>query len=106
MISDFHFLRPLWLIALLIPPAILWMASRSGDIRNCWKGMIAPALLDSSVIEPNRRRRYSPAWMLACLAALAVLGHRRTDLETRGTTVRIRHRVTSSSSIFRQPWTR
>ena len=74
MISDFHFLRPLWLIALFIPPAILWMASRSGDIRNRWRGMIAPALLDSLVIEPNRRRRYLPAWMLASLVALAVLG--------------------------------
>ena len=74
MISDFHFLRPLWLLALLAPPAIVWMASRSGDIRNRWKGMIAPHLLDSLVIEPDGRRRYMSAWMLAAVISIAVLG--------------------------------
>lgn len=74
MISDFHFLRPLWLIALLIPPAILWLASRSGNIRNRWKGMIAPHLLESLLIEPDRGRHLLPAWMLAALIALAVMG--------------------------------
>ncbi|WP_025660223.1 VWA domain-containing protein [Rhizobium sp. IBUN] len=74
MISDFHFLRPLWLLALLAPPAIVWMASRSGDIRDRWKGMIAPHLLDSLVIEPDGRRRYMPAWMLAAVISIAVLG--------------------------------
>lgn len=74
MISDFHFLRPLWLIALVLPPLIIWMASRSGDLRNRWKGMIAPHLLDSLIVQPDGNRRYSPAWTLGALIAVAVLG--------------------------------
>ncbi len=74
MISDFHFLRPFWLIALLVPPLILWMVSRAGDFRNRWKGLIAPHLLDSLIIQPDRRHRYAPAWVLAALLTLAILG--------------------------------
>jgi Ca-activated chloride channel family protein len=74
MIADFHFLRPWWLLALLVPPAIIWMASRSGDIRNRWKGLIAPHLLDSLVVEPNQGRRGLPAFVLAALMTFAVLG--------------------------------
>ncbi|KAA0694406.1 VWA domain-containing protein [Neorhizobium sp. P12A] len=74
MITDFHFLRPLWLLGLLIPPAILWMASRSGDIRRRWKTMIAPHLLDGLVIEPDRVSHTRPAQMLAAMLAIAALG--------------------------------
>lgn len=74
MISDFHFLRPLWLLALVAPPIIIWMASRAGDTRNRWKGLIAPHLLDSLIVQPDRRHRYAPAWVLAALLALATLG--------------------------------
>jgi Ca-activated chloride channel homolog len=74
MISDFHFLRPLWLIALLFPPALLWLSSRSGDIRNRWKTMIAPHLLESLIVEPGRGRRRIPVGTLAFVIALAVLG--------------------------------
>jgi Ca-activated chloride channel family protein len=74
MIADFHFLRPWWLIALLLPPLIVWMASRSGDLRNRWKAMIAPHLLDSLIVQPGGSRRYSPAWAVAALLAFAILG--------------------------------
>ncbi|KRB55090.1 hypothetical protein ASE04_05065 [Rhizobium sp. Root708] len=74
MISDFHFLRPFWLIALLIPPFIIWMASRAGDFRSRWKQLIAPHLLDSLIVQPDRRHRYAPAWVLAALLTLAILG--------------------------------
>jgi Ca-activated chloride channel family protein len=74
MITDFHFLRPLWLLGLLVPPAVLWLASRSGDIRRRWKTMIAPHLLDGLVIEPDRVSHTRPARMLAAMLAIAVLG--------------------------------
>lgn len=73
MIADFHFLRPWWLLALIVPPAIVWLAARAGDLRNRWKAMIAPRLLDHLVIEPNRRRHLGPARMTAALAALGIL---------------------------------
>jgi Ca-activated chloride channel family protein len=73
MISDFHFLRPLWLLALIAPPAILWLAARAGDLRERWKAMIAPHLLDRLVIEPDHLRHMRPAWMAAAFAALGVI---------------------------------
>ncbi|MFC5755637.1 VWA domain-containing protein [Rhizobium sp. GCM10022189] len=74
MIAEFHFLRPWWLAALLLPPVLVWMASRAGDIRDRWKGMIAPHLLDSLVIEPDRGTRLAPAWLVAAVLALAIVG--------------------------------
>ena len=73
MISDFHFLRPWWLLALLLPPLVLWLASRVGDYRDRWRGMIAPHLLDHLVIAPDRRRHMFPAWTIASVMTLAVL---------------------------------
>lgn len=74
MIADFHFLRPWWLAALLLPPLLIWLSSRAGDIRDRWKGMIAPHLLDSLVIEPDQKSRLRPMWLLAAVLALAVVG--------------------------------
>lgn len=74
MIADFHFLRPWWLMALLLPLVILWLSSRSGDIRQQWKGMIAPHLLNSLVVEPDQRTRLRPAWSLATILVLAIIG--------------------------------
>jgi len=73
MIADLHFLRPWWLLALLIPPVILWLAARSDDIRNRWKGMIAPHLLDKLIVEANRHGRINPSWLLASLMALGTI---------------------------------
>ncbi|NTG36939.1 VWA domain-containing protein [Agrobacterium rhizogenes] len=67
MISDFHFLRPWLLLALLLPLAILWLSYRSGDVRSQWRGMIAPHLLDSLVVDATKRSRLRPAWLLAII---------------------------------------
>lgn len=71
--TDFHFLRPWWLLALLVPPMVLWLASRAGDYRERWRGMIAPHLLDHLVIAPDRHRHMRPAWIVAAAMILAVL---------------------------------
>ncbi|MGO8656276.1 hypothetical protein ACC771_11500, partial [Rhizobium ruizarguesonis] len=67
MIADFHFLRPWLLLLLVLPAVILWMVSRSGDIRAQWKGMIAPHLLDPLVVDTSGRSRMRPSWLLAAL---------------------------------------
>lgn len=74
MIHDFHFLRPWWLVGLLVPIAIVWLSSRSTDLRARWKGMIAPHLLDSLVVAGGMGSRISPGWLLAALLAIATLG--------------------------------
>lgn len=73
MIGEFHFLRPWWLLTLVLPPIILWLSSRSNDIRGRWKGMIAPHLLNSLVVEPGERSRALPSWVLASALTLAVV---------------------------------
>lgn len=72
--TDFHFLRPLWLIALVLPPAIIWLSSRGGDTRHRWKGMIAAHLLERLLIEPDRKSHLRPAWLLAVVLILSALG--------------------------------
>lgn len=73
MIADLHFLRPWWLLALLVPPLILWLAARSDDLRDRWKGMIAPHLLDKLIVEATRHGRINPSWLLAGLMALGAV---------------------------------
>lgn len=73
MIENFHFLRPWWLTALLLPAALLWLSYRSGDIRDQWKSMIAPHLLDSLVVNGNGGSRIRPAWFLATAMAFAAI---------------------------------
>jgi len=73
MIEQFHFLRPLWLSALLIPAAILWLSGRSGDIRSQWKGMIEPHLLDSLVVAGSAGARLRPSWLLAAALTVCVV---------------------------------
>src|SRR4051812_21012376 len=65
MIGDFHFLRPLWLLALIAPPLIVFLAAHSENLRRRWKGMMAPHLLDALVVEPGQRSRARPSWFLA-----------------------------------------
>jgi len=45
MIGDFHFLRPLWLLAIIPVIALAWAIHRRGDSSLPWRGVIAPHLL-------------------------------------------------------------
>ncbi|KAA6474625.1 VWA domain-containing protein [Agrobacterium sp. ICMP 7243] len=71
MIEEFHFLRPWWLLSLLVPIGILWFSSQSGDIRSRWKGTIAPHLLDNLIVGGKRGSRIQPSWLLAVALALS-----------------------------------
>nr|WP_285540779.1 VWA domain-containing protein [Brucella sp. NBRC 12950] len=74
MISDFHFLRPVWLILLILPLIMIWLAARSANIRQKWKNMIAPHLLDRLVIEGDSKRRFQPETFLALIMAIMIVG--------------------------------
>jgi Ca-activated chloride channel family protein len=73
MIEDFHFLRPWWLLLLLMPVAVLWLSSQATDVHARWKSMIAPHLLDSLIVRPKTGSRVRPSWLLAAVLVLAVL---------------------------------
>lgn len=73
MIENFHFLRPWWLLALLLPLVILWLLSRAADVRSRWKDLIAPHLLDRLVVEGAGKTRIRPSHLLAVVLALAAI---------------------------------
>lgn len=72
--NEFHFLRPLWLLALLPLAGLLvalWRSRASGD---GWRGVIAADLL-ALFVEPGATRQSRWRWALLGLAwLLAVLG--------------------------------
>ncbi|MQY46185.1 VWA domain-containing protein [Rhizobiales bacterium RZME27] len=74
MISDFHFIRPWFLVLLLLPSSIVLLANRSHDIRARWKGFIAPHLLDSLIVEGAGNSRVKPTSLLALMLAVAIIG--------------------------------
>ncbi len=73
MISVFHFLRPAWLILLVLPLIMVWLAARSSNVKQKWKNMIAPHLLERLVIEGDTRRRFQPATLLALVMVVMIL---------------------------------
>ncbi|MGO4171228.1 VWA domain-containing protein [Bosea sp. TAF32] len=73
-LGAFHFLRPLWLLALL-PAAALWLIERrSSDALQQWRRVIDPALLPYLLVGADRHQRITPsdwlflAWIIATLA--------------------------------------
>ncbi|OWV82909.1 hypothetical protein ATY81_13570 [Rhizobium sp. R72] len=74
MIEDFHFLRPWWLLALLLPIGIVLLASRSSNLRNRWRDMIAPHLLERLIVEASGRTRLHPSRLLGAVLVLAAIG--------------------------------
>src|SRR5262245_1700076 len=72
-LSDFHFLRPLWL--LLLPFALLlpWLHGRQVDPARRWRDLIEPALLEHLLVRGTGDTRIQPVHVLAgCLALLSL----------------------------------
>ena len=72
-VADFHFLRPAWLLALLVVPLLPWLWRRLGEAAGGWSRVVDPHLLAHQLQRGGRRSR-SPlllallAWVLAVLA--------------------------------------
>lgn len=72
-LNDFHWLRPLWLLALvpaLLLALLLW---RQGHQARQWRQLIAPELLRHLVDPGNRQKRRSYLWGLLAAWLLGVL---------------------------------
>jgi Ca-activated chloride channel family protein len=67
---DFHFLRPWWLLGVAVAALLWWVLSRRADIRERWRDIIAPHLLDHLVIDPRRRHRLRPVHLTVAALAL------------------------------------
>jgi Mg-chelatase subunit ChlD len=73
-LSQFRFLRPWWLLALLPVLWLVWMIRRHQDAARPWRGVIDDHLLPHLLAEGESRRRLQPVhvllptWLLATLA--------------------------------------
>jgi len=75
--TDFHFLRPAWLLALIPAAAILWTALRSVTTQSAWRGLVDEHLLRALVVDAGGTTRRWPLGLAAAgfvLATVAMAG--------------------------------
>jgi len=72
-VSDFHFLRPWWLVALLPVAMLVWQHWKATDPSQLWSRVIAPHLLSHLLISQNRRAGHLPLLWAPILGGLAVI---------------------------------
>lgn len=72
-LTDVHFLRPLWLWALIPVALIVFMQWRQQGAIGRWRTVIAPHLLEHLIVKQQRRSWLRPAHLLALALVLAVL---------------------------------
>ncbi len=77
MISDFHLLRPEWLLALLPLALLWWLSRRSGQHDNAWRKVCDEHLLRYLSVDSGGRAGQSASWLLGTgwlLATVALAG--------------------------------
>src|SRR5215813_11261168 len=62
---EFHLLRPLWLVALMPVAAIVILILRRNRPESQWGDVIEPNLLKHLLVEPGRRWRINPLYLVA-----------------------------------------
>lgn len=73
--SDFHFLRPWWLLGLLPAVLLVWQLWRASDSSRAWRKVISPHLLPYLLVGVESRKWLSPipiliaGWILAVIAS-------------------------------------
>ena len=73
LFSQFHFIRPLWLLALLPLAFIAWVKLVRGAPLNSLGRFIAPHLLTHLLVAPDAKRRFSPDVMLIIVGVIITL---------------------------------
>lgn len=73
MLSEFHFLRPYWFIALIPLAALLWMLAKRHLINKHWESVCDPALLPYILVGKAGKKRYTNISLLGLCALLTVI---------------------------------
>jgi Ca-activated chloride channel family protein len=77
MMEDFHFIRPLWLLALIPALLVWWMLRRHTDPAQPWRKVIAPHLLPHLLGGRDHQARFTPLDLIAIgwlLGAIIIAG--------------------------------
>ena len=77
MLSDFHFLRPLWLLALLPLAWVLWQLRLGSGGADAWRKVVDAHLLPRMLSDLGGDARRLPLLLLAIGWVLAVLAYLR-----------------------------
>lgn len=75
--SQFHFLRPLWLLAIAPAAIIVWRLWRTTDDRRVWQGIVSDELLPHLMVGTETIHRVRPVHLLGAgwiLGTLAMAG--------------------------------
>jgi len=72
-LAQFHFIRPLWLLALLPMALIAWTRMVRGNPLNSLNSLIAPHLLNHLLVETGTKRRFRPDLVLLGLGVITSL---------------------------------
>jgi Mg-chelatase subunit ChlD len=72
-VSDFHFLRPWWLLAILPAAGLVALMARNADSLRAWRRAIDPSLLKYLTVGSDEQRRWRPVTALAIVSLLAIL---------------------------------
>jgi Ca-activated chloride channel family protein len=73
MIEQFHFIRPEWLFALVLPGLALWLLRRRGYDSGNWHAVIDARLLPHVLSSAGSLRGNRLPWMLSTVATLAIV---------------------------------
>ena len=75
-LETFHFLRPLWLLAVPVAVLLWWLIRRARDPLRGWRAAMAPELMEALTLGRDRRDRWQGVVPLAAviLASVAVAG--------------------------------
>lgn len=71
MMADFHFIRPLWFLALIPLAFMLWQLSLYKRNAGGWQKIIPPHLVNH-LIQGQSVKRHQPFWLLALVWLIAV----------------------------------
>ncbi len=71
--TDFHFLRPWWLLALQVLALLLWAWRKRRQGGGDWRDVCDPALLPHLLIGTPSRPAQKPLWLAGLAGVLAVL---------------------------------
>jgi len=71
-ITNFHFLRPWWLLALLPAFVSWWQMLKQDNPHREWKKWVDPALLDVLLVQGSEACRVRPVYLLGIFLLLAI----------------------------------
>jgi len=69
----FHFIRPMWLWALLLIPILIWLFAKRHSINSSWRHSVDLHLLTHLLVGNESRRRFLPVVALSVGLVVAVI---------------------------------